>query len=84
MLYVHLFQKMKVFKPITLQNNDRMLDMTKLTKHTHPNEVDQRDPPKFDTEKRLSFDFVEFESEFEIKMINFEDIHVPIKVIKGA
>ena len=64
------------------------MDLINWTKHPDPNEIDQK---KLDILLNLiqknaeyifcqHFDFVEFVSEFEVELINLEDIRVPIKV----
>ena len=65
------------------------MDLINWTKHPDPNEIDQKEldillnliQKNAEQIFGLHFDFVEFISEFEVELINLEDIRVPIKVI---
>ena len=65
-----------------------MMDLIKWTKHPDLNEIDQKEldillnliQKTGEQIIGLQFDFVEFISEFEVELINLEDIRVPIKV----
>ena len=66
-----------------------MMDLIKWTKHPDLNEIDQKEldillnliQKTGEQIIGLQFDFIEFVSEFEVEVINLEDIRFPIKVI---
>ena len=66
-----------------------MMDLIKWTKHPDLNEIDQKEldillnliQKTGEQIIGLQFDFIEFVSEIEVKVINVEYIRVPIKVI---
>ena len=65
------------------------MDLINWTKHPDPNEIDQKEldillnliQKTGEQIIGLQFDFIEFVSEFEVEVINLEDIRFPIKVI---
>ena len=65
------------------------MDLINWTKHPDLNEIDQKEldillnliQKTGEQIIGLQFDFIEFVSEFEVEVINLEDIRFPIKVI---